>query len=880
MNAPRDVPYWRRYLRIWGPDRAADIEQELAFHVESRVADLVERGMTERDARAQAASEFGDVAPIRRELDAIGRHRGARVRRSRLLGDLLSDVRLGLRGLVRHPAYTASMLATMALVICATTSVFSLVNGVLLSPLPYPDADALVVAWERNIPRERGENVVSVPMYEAWRERGRTVEEFAGLVPDRQTLSVDGPERVPGAAVTAGWFDVVGVRPALGRGFTEAEARAGNVVVLSHGLWRDRFGSDPSILGQSLRLTGDAYTVVGVMPPGFAPPAFGWLGPDQRYWVPFSPSEDNRTWGRFLLVLGRLAQGATPAQADAELVSIVRERARDDASLEEWTADVVPLHTQVTGEVRGPMIVLLVAVSCLLLIGIVNVTNLVLVRAQRRSAEFGVRAAIGAGRGRIARQLAAEAIAIALVAAPLGIFAAWAGVRGLAAILPSDLPRAANVQLDTTALGVTVLVTGLVTIALALVPVLHLSLAGLHGRLIAGGVRVVGGTGGRSLVIAEIALALVLTVGAGLTMRSFVALRAVPLGYDPSGIVAFRVALPSGSYESDAATRAFFEQLLERMRGAPGVEMAGAVNIRPLGGSGAAATIKPLGGAMPGVAPAADVRIATPEYFATLGIRRIAGEGFSRTVAAGPLSGVVNATLARALWPDRDAVGERFVLAMSPPDTVVVAGVVDDVRLNGPSAAMRPTVYFAHAVQPERAMDVVVRASVPAESVVELARRAVADLDPGLPIYEIETLEAGVNEVTGRQRVELTLLAAFSTLALVLAATGIYGVLAMEVGARRREIAVRLALGAAPARVRAEVVRRALVLTVAGLVIGLASALAATRFMASLLFGIQPNDSATYIGVIAVLLAVALVAAWIPARSAAAVDPMESMRVE
>ena len=880
MSRPED-PRWRRYLRFWGADAAADAEDELAFHLETRAADLIDRGMTEAAARAQAADEFGDVERIRGELRAIGRRRQQKTRRTRMLADAHADVRLGLRALRRHPAYAASMLATLALVIGATTTVFSLVNGVLLRPLPYSESERLVVAWERNIPRERAENVVSVPMYEAWRERARTLVDAAALVPDRQTLSDGGPERMSGAAVTASWFDVVRVQPALGRGFTEAEARTGDVVVLSHALWRDRFAADPGVLGRQVRMTGRAYTVVGVMPDGFEPPAFGWLGPEQRYWVPFAPDEDNRTWGRFLLVLGRLAPAATPSLADAELRAIMRERAVAEPSLEQWTADVVPLHAQVTGDVATPLLVLLVAVACLLLIGVVNVTNLVLVRAQRRDAEFGLRAAIGAGRGRIARQLGAEALAIAVVAAPLGIMVAALGVRVLAAMLPADVPRAANVRLDSTALGVSLLVTLLATLALGIVPVLRLTRARMHERLRAGGTRVVAGAAGRPLVIAEIALALILAIGAGLAMRSFVALRAVPLGFDAGDVVAFRVSLPADSYESDAARRTFFDGLLGRISAAPGVENVGAVSIRPLGGTGVASTIVPLDGSTPDVAPVADVRVALPDYFATLRIPLRFGSDLEAAARSGVRAVVVNATLARALWPGREAVGERFVVSLNPPDTVTVAGVVGDVRLGGPQAELRPTVYYPEAVQRvETTMDVMVRSTLPPDAIVALARTAVAEQDPSLPVYEIETLEQSVRAVTARHRVELTLLAAFSLVALVLAATGIYGVLAMEVGARSREIAVRLALGAAPGRLRADVVRSTLVLMAAGLAIGAAGALALTRFMASLLFGVQPDDAVTYAGVMLLLVAVGLAAAWLPAQRAAAVDPMESIRAE
>ena len=382
MSVQREPPRWRRYLRFWGEDAAADVEDELAFHIEARTADLIDRGLSVQAAGERAAQEFGDVERIRGELAVIARRRGRRTRQSRVLADLTGDVRMGLRALRRNPVYTVSMLATLALAIGAVATVVTLVTGVLLRPLPYPNARELVVAWERNIPRDRAENVVAVPMYEAWREQARSLSQLAALVPDRQTFTENGPERVRGAAVTASWFHVIAVPPALGRGFSESEARAGGVVVLSHGLWQSHFGGAP-ILGRRVRLTGDSYTVVGVMPASFEPPAFGWLGPEQRYWVPFAPDESNRQWGRFLLVLGRLAPGATVADADAELKRIVRERASAEPALREWTADAVVLHEQVTGAVEAPLLVLLVAVLCLLLIGLVNVTNLMLVRAQR-----------------------------------------------------------------------------------------------------------------------------------------------------------------------------------------------------------------------------------------------------------------------------------------------------------------------------------------------------------------------------------------------------------------------------------------------------------------------------------------------------------------
>ena len=873
----------RRPLLPWRRDPRSDIEEELVFHLEARVHDLVREGVPEAEARVRAEEEFGSVNRIRCELEDLSRRRRRRERWAALGADAVADVRLGLRALARNRGYAAALLGTLVLVIGATTAVFALVRGILLAPLPYPTSERLVVAWEHNLPRSRPENVVSVPMYEAWAEGVQALAGAAALVPDGNTLNEGDARRVDGAAVTASWFEVVGVPPALGRGFTDEEARAGDMVVLSHGLWRDVFGAEPGIVGRSIRLSGRPHTVVGVMPVGFQPPAFGWLGEDQRYWVPFAPDEGNRSWGRFLLVLGRLAPGATADQADAQVKAVVRNREAEDPQLAEWTADVVPLHEQVTGEVRMPLLVLLVGVTCLLLVGVVNVTTLVLSRAQRREAEFAVRAAIGAGRRRLTRQLAGEAAAVALLAAPLGLLLGWAALRWIAAMLPTDVPRTAGLGVDAAVVGVSFLATVAATVAAGLAPSLRLSMARARDGLRTAGRRVVGGTGGRALVVAEISLALVLATGAGLAMRSYVALRHVPLGFDARETTAFRVDLPDDRYPTDAAVLDFWQRLLERLRAAPGVEAVAAVSVRPLRSGGSATTVAAFQGQGTDARPVADIRIATPDYFRAAGIPRPGGAPFEPDedfTVPGNRQAVVNATLAATLWPGEDPTGRSLTVRLGGDTVWTVAGVVEDVRLAGPATAPRATVYLPHATGALGGMDVLVRSGLPEASRLALARQALSEVDGSVPLYDVETLEGTVATATARQGVEFALLGGFSLVALLLAATGIHGVLAMEVGGRRREMAVRLALGAAPGRLQREVLVGAAGVTALGLVLGVAGALGLTRFMASLLYGVEPTDPVTFAGVVALLTTVALVAAWIPARRAAAVDPQESMRAE
>jgi predicted permease len=857
-----------------------DVDDEVSFHLAMRVRDLMRSGASEAEARREAERHFGDVAAIRRELESLRRRRRERARRAAVWSELRADVGLALRGLGRRPAFALASVGTLALSMAALTAVFSMVRGILLEPLPYPAAERLAVVWEHHVARGARENVVSVPNYESWVERSRSFSALAALVPDRRTFRGDVAERVSGAAVSASWFDVVGVEPRLGRGFTAEEVAASeNVLVLSHGLWRERFGGDAGIVGGTIRLADGAHTVVGVMPEGFRPPAFGWLSEDQRFWVPFTPTSDNRTWGRFLLVLGRMRAGTEAGGADAEVKSIAERLTREDVRNDGWTADVVPLKGQVVGDLRPALWTLFAAAGFLVALAAVNLANLVLVRAQARGLEFSMRSALGASRGRLVRQLLAEALAIALLAAPVAVVLARWSVTALRAIFPPELPRLADVAVDGTVLAVSVAVTVLVAVAAGVGPALRFSRARLARQLHAGGVRATRRSNGGAIVVAEIALALLLTTGAALAARSFANLRSVAMGFDAANVTAARIELGTAARPTVAARLAFFDMLHERLLAIPGVEATALVSVRPLRGGGTATTVERADGAIEELEPVADVRFATPDYFTTLGIPLRSGRLYSGNVRSedAPVA-IINETLARSLWPGQEAVGRRVRVAFTEPVLAEVTGVVGDVRLHGPRSAVRATVYLPYSQSAAEAADIVVRGALPSERVIGAMRDIVRTLDPGLPVHAVARLSDDVSGAVAPDRANAVLLAACSFVALLIAAGGVYGVLAVEVGQRRREIGVRMTLGATRGTVARSVVGRALRLGTLGIVIGGVAAWTLTRYMGALLFGVTPADPVSYLLTAAGLLALTATAAWIPARRATRVDPAVVVR--
>lgn len=875
MNGERDAPAWRRYLRFWGSDYRADIEDELSFHLEARVAELMRRGSSEAEARERALRAFGDVDSVRGELEQMDAMHERRSRQGTWTRDVVQDVRMGYRLLARRRAYATTVIATLALAIAASVAIYSLVYGILLRPLPYPAAEDLVVVWERNIPRARAENVVSVPNFEAWRERARSFVDLAGLVPSRLTVAGEQPERIYGGEVTPSWFEVVGVRPAVGRGFTDADAQRGDVIVLSHGLWMARYGGDPGVVGSTIQLSGRPHEVLGVMPDGFVSPRFGWLD-HQQYWVPFAPTPDNRTWGRFLLVLGRLQPGTPVEAAQREMTAVATELQTIPANAE-WTSDVVTLHEQMTKGVRTALVVLLIAVVLLQLIALVNVLNLVLARMHERDQEFGVRAALGAGRVRLFRQLLAEAFGLISIGAPLGVlFGAWV-TKALVPLLPAELPRIEAIRIDGNVLAFAAAAAGLSFLVLGLVPVARLVRTRLTVGSARSGGRIATSRANSAIIVAEIALALMLTATAGLTMRSFIHLRTVDLGFRPDDVVTMRLALPA-SYDTEEKRALYFEEVLANLRGLPGVTSASAGSYRPFSG-GAPATAVAVQGTTPEVPPSAEVRVITNDYFTTLQTPLLEGRVFTDADRAGaPRAYLISASLARMLSPDRSAIGRRIVVEIGDGGEGEVVGVVGDIRQGGPAEETKPAVYLARTQWCCEAMDVVLRTPLPLERQAEAIRSAVRMVDGTIVIQQLDTLSGIAARVMAQDRVNMLILLQFAVVALLLAGTGIYGVLAIEVGRRSRELGIRMAIGAHPGQVRRMVLRRALATAMVGVVVGTVLAVAATRGMQAMLHGVSASDPRTFVDVAVLMVVLALVAAYVPARRATRVDPVITLR--
>ena len=859
-------------------ERAMD--DEMRFHIESEIAERVRMGMPPDEARRSALADFGGVERYKEE--------GRDARGGRALEDVAQDLRFAARVLRRNPGFTAATVLTFALGIGAATAIYSVVYGVLLRPLPYADAGRLVVLWERDLAHGADRNVVSVPSFEAWRERSQSYSGMAALVPRPATIAGDGgapPERVMGAEVSPGYFRLLGVAPALGRDLAESDAEAsraaGDVVVLSDGYWRRRFGGDPGALGRTMLVGGRAYTVVGVMPPGFDPPRFAWLN-EQQLWFPFSATTANRSWGRFLLVVARLRPGVTLEQGRREMEAIAEQRAREDAGSRGWSATVVTLAEQITGDVRPSLLVLLGAVALLLLIAVTNVATLSLALMRRRGHELAVRRAIGASTRRLVAQLLTQSALLGAAGTAAGIVAAVWGVRLLLLLLPPEMPRASAIRVDAPVLGAA---TGAALLATLLFGTVTALGGGRRGASLALRERAPGHRhptrlGGGSLVAAEVALCLVLSVLAGLMARSLVALRAVDLGVSAEQVVIARVAATGERYATPERQRAFYAALAERVRALPGAPTIGFASTRPFGGMGPATAVSDAARPTPAAeAPVADVRYVDAGFFAALQVPVLDGSVFdARERPDGPPRVVINQSMARALWPDQRAVGRRIALGVFGGITPEVIGVVADVHLVDARTRPRPTAFLSDRRFPSDTRDVVVRAGGDASALITSLRAAVAELDPAVPVHGVETLDARVHASLARDRFITLLLGAFAAAALLLAAVGIYGVFAGDVTRRRTEIGVRLALGARPAWVVLLILRRALALAAAGIAAGTAAALLAARLIASILFGVGAADPVSFVAVAALLAAVAAAAALLPAIGAARVSPMVAMR--
>jgi predicted permease len=812
------------------------------------------------------------------------------------MNNLWQDLRYGVRMLIKKPGFTLIAVITLALGIGANTAIFSVVNAVLLRPLQYSDPDRLVQVWQ-NFPQSGANQVtVSAPEFLDYKDQNRVFERMAAFRPQGYILTGGSePERIFGARVSADLFPLLGVAPALGRPFLPEEDQIGapRAIILSHGLWQRRFGSDNTLIGKSLMLDGESFTVVGVMPPGFQFPPQTLRN---ELWtnVPFDANDLNRRGWRPLGVIARLKSGVSMDRANAELKAIA---GRFPASGIVLSAYALSLQEQVVGRVRRALLVMLGAVSFVLLIACANVANLLLSQAAARQREMAIRAAVGAGRPRLIRQLFVEGLPLALLGGGLGLLlAAWI-VQLLVSVNPGNLPRANEIGVDLRTLGFTLSVSLLTGAVFSLAPAWQFSKLDLNASLKDGG-RGASVSFSRFsmrslLLISEVALSLTLLIGAGLMINSFARLLRVDPGFDPRGVLTMQIPLPQSKY-SEIQQRAFvFEQALERIRRLPGVQSAGMTSALPL-------TVNPDFGftiegrtpSEPGDTPQTRWRAISPDYLRTMGIPLRRGRHFSEQdheKAAGVA--IINETMARRFWPDGDPLGKRIKLGgpQRPYPWMEIVGIVGDVKHDGLDALVTPELYMPYVQTPFSqmpaglrfpAMSLVARSSSDHDSLAAAMRAEIKALDKDQPITNIRTLDQLLANSISQHRFYLLLLAFFAAIALALAAIGLYGVVSYTVKQRTQEIGVRMAFGAQAGDVLRLIIKFGMKLTLIGALIGLAGALALTRLMKTLLFDVSATDPLTFASITVLLALVALLACFIPARRATKVDPLVALRNE
>ena len=880
-------PVWRRYLRFWRTNIAADLDDEFRFHLETEIEELVARGMSPAAAREESLRRFGNMDMYRRDCRAADERRAGRERRLENLSVLVQDLRYALRSLRRQPLFTSIAVITLAVGIGANTAIFSVVNGVLLTPLPYREPERLVTLWETLKDADRV--MVSYPNYLDWRARQRGFEDIT-IYNQYGSFNLTGQgdaERVRGALVAGNYFQLLGVHPALGRLITPTDdmPASARVAVLSNAFFRSRFGGDPSLVGKSLMLDGVAYTVIGVLPPHVRVS-------DRDVILPLglfasSPIYTARENHPGLIGIGRLKPGVSLEQARVDLQRVSGElRAEYPTQNAGVGSSGDRMLDVVVDRIRPALRMLMVAVGLVLLIACANVANLVLSRSAARQREFALRTALGAGRGRIVRQLLTESLVLAVVGGALGVAIAVAGVKFLVSLDPGSVPRLMDIRVDTSvllfALGVSVL-TGLL---FGLVPALQFGRSAPVDALKESSRGSSAGSARQrtraTLTIAEVAIAVVLLAGAGLLMRSFARLTSVDPGFDAANVVGGVIRLPDQKYASIEQKQAAFEELLQKMRAVPGVEGATFASDLPLTTNWqTGVTFEGLPPFPEGQNPILNAANIDPQYFETLRIPLVAGRQFTAADDAGGLRPIIiSERVAKRFFADANPIGRRMKQG-GPTDTtgwLTIVGVVKDTRTNGLSEEPRGIFYLPRGQSEMRGGWLITRSTLPTEQVVASMRRVLAEVDRDVPLAMARTMDDVLAEYVEGPRFSLLMLGIFAGVALVLASVGIYGVISYNVTQRTSEIGVRMALGARRLDVVGLVVGQAMTMAGAGVAIGVLVAVWGGKTLSSLLFGVNPRDPLVLGAASAFLLTVALVAALSPAWRAARIDPTIAIR--
>ncbi len=872
---------------LWRDSVAEQVDAELAFHVEMLTHELMEKGLSRDVAHAQALARFGDIGAVSDTCRKIGLKREREMRRTEYFAELRQDAAHALRQLRRAPGFTAVALLTLILAIGANTAIFSVVNAVLLRPLPYPFADRLALLWARQ--GNQKQLLASIPDVREWGARNHSFDDI-GIVRSQSVNLIGGerPDRLLGTFVTANTLRLLGARAGQGRLFADAETAEGSgqqVAVLSNAVWKSRFGGDSHVVGRTLILNGRPHVIIGVLGPEF----HDFFDPTE-VWLPIT-SAPNPNWftrdNPSVWAIGRLKAGVSLEQAQGDLSAIMRQLASEYPKTNAgFGGSVISLRDSIVGQVRPTLLIVLGFVALVLLIACANIANLQLARSTSRRREMSLRAALGAGRGRLVRQMLTESLVLSLIGGGAGVLLAHWAIDALVAAVPNGLPAFGEIGLDGSVLLFSVGTTVVAGLLFGVMPAVYAARANLTDSLqVRGADSTTGGRGDarNAFVALQLALCIVLLVGAGLLSRSLARLQQEKLGFDPDGLLTAEYRLPAAKYPSDEQIAQFTAAALERIRAVPGIRSAALLVAVPLSGNWATTHYLPGGQAAPatGILPTTQWNAVTDGFFATMGIPLLQGRDFDATDRGdSPPVAIVNEELARRAWPNQSAIGKRIKIAGPPEVWATVVGVVGNAKqftISEPAAAQ---LYQSKAQSPGIFSSVVARTDGDPMALADQMRAAIWEVDRDQPVWKLRSMRWLVDRDFAPQRFTTMLTGSFALLALILAAIGVYGVMSYAVAQRTREIGIRIALGAHQAQVVRMVVWRGLRIIAVATALGLAAAFAGARLIQNQLFGVAATDLLTFVMVPAGLAAVAMLACYLPARRAAQVDPVIALQSE